>query len=103
MRTKTSKEQEPLNDIYAVITVIYDDFAFESIPLDLEDPVNSELIHKISEEGTSKLTMLKFPTTETKFVVISREQLDSCIIEIEIIEIPSEPVKEPVKRTRSKK
>ena len=93
-------------ELFAIISVIYNEMLFESIPLELNDPLNSELVHKLSEEGTSDMKMLKFPTEETKFVIISKEQLSNSIVEIEIVEIIPEPEVEPeleVKPKRSRK
>ena len=89
-------------ELFAIISVIYNEMLFESIPLELNDPLNSELVHKLSEEGTSDMKMLKFPTEETKFVIISKEQLSNSIVEIEIVEIIPEPELE-VKPKRSRK
>lgn len=92
-------------ELFAIISVIYNEMLFESIPLDLEDPLNSELVHKLSEEGTSDMKMLKFPTEEAKFVIISKEQLTNSIIEIEIVEIVPEPpvIESEVKPKRTRK
>lgn len=71
---------------YAVITILYKNKKHKSILLDIEDDkTNIELVTLISETGTSKLAMFKLPISETKFMIFSREQLDECLFEIEII------------------
>lgn len=72
---------------FAVITAYYKDKKFVSIPLGLtSDGANMKLILALSETGTSGKTMLKFPTSETSFVILSREQLDETLIEVEILD-----------------
>ena len=72
---------------YAVIKVIIYDKEYKSIPLDISnDEDNERLVQVLSEQGTSNLTMFKMPTSETSFIIFSREQLNSALFEIKIME-----------------
>lgn len=70
---------------YATIKIYHENNVYESIPLELEDShPHTQLVKDISEMGTSHLKMLKIPTSDTSFVVVSKEQLNNSVIEIVI-------------------
>lgn len=72
---------------YAVIKVIVYDKEYKSIPLDISnDEDNERLVQILSEQGTSHLSMFKMPTSETSFIIFSREQLNSALFEIKLME-----------------
>jgi ABC-type taurine transport system ATPase subunit len=71
---------------YAIISIIYEDKKYKSILLDIDDDLdNRELVTLLSESGTTKLSMFKMPTSKTKFIIFSREQLDKAVFEIELL------------------
>ena len=85
---------------FAIINAIYKGNTYTSIPLELiPNSDNLKLILTISESGTSSSTSIKFPTSETKFIVFSKEQLDETLFEIEIIE---NDIKKLIKHTKKK-
>lgn len=69
---------------YARMNVIYNDKTFTSIWMELSDDEVFNVIHNISINGTSNMESLKVPLSETRFMVISREQLDNSLIDIEL-------------------
>jgi len=72
---------------YAIIKVIIYDKEYKSIPLDISnDEDNEKLVQILSEQGTSHLSMFKMPTSETSFIIFSREQLNSALFEIKLME-----------------
>lgn len=82
---------------YAIIKIYHEKNVYESIPLQLEDSnPHTQLIKDISDLGTTHLKMLKIPTSDLSFVVISKEQLNNSVIEIVI-------VPEKTKKTTRKK
>lgn len=86
----------------AIISVHHANKEHISIPLLLEDGhQHTKLIRDISDNGTSHLKMLKFPTSEISFVVISKEQLNNSVVEIFIL--PDEEEEKKEKKTRTKK
>lgn len=68
---------------YVRINVIFNNSTFQSMWLELSDDETHEIILQISEFGTSKLESLKVPITESRFIIISREQLDMSLLELE--------------------
>ena len=74
---------------YAIITVIYKNLEYESLPLDLDEdsPIN-DIVMTLSEEGTSKLQMLKLPMDENSFMIFSKEQLIESLIKVSIFDVP---------------
>ena len=83
---------------HAIIKIYHEKNEYTSIPLELEDShAHTQLIKDISDLGTSHLKMLKIPTSELSFVVISREQLNNSVIEITII---PEEIKKRIRRKR---
>lgn len=86
---------------YAIITVYHTSGVFTSLPMEMADGASeTQLILKLSEEGTDGLNMLKFPTSEASFVIFSKSQLEESVVEIEVLD--PEPVK-PAKKKASKK
>lgn len=82
---------------YAIIKIYHEKNVYQSIPLELEDNnPHTQLIKDISDLGTSHLKMLKIPTSDVSFVVISKEQLNNSVIEIEIVD------EKKTKRTKRK-
>jgi hypothetical protein len=47
---------------------------------------NSETIYGLSTYGTTDLPLLKFPTSETSEIIISKYQLDESLIEIQLFQ-----------------
>ncbi len=79
---------------HAIIKLHYKEKVYESIPLDLNIKEYGETIYDLSTHGTNDRTILKFPTSETSEMIISKYQLDESLIEICLVE---------KKKTRSKK
>lgn len=72
---------------FAIISAIYKGNKYTSIPLELKpNSENIKLVLTLSESGTTTSTTIKFPISETKFMIFSKEQLDETLFEIEIIE-----------------
>lgn len=81
----STKKQEP--NKYAVITAIYKGDRYSSIPLEMaQDSDNIKLIMTLSETGTETTNMIKFPTSETKFIIFSKDQLYETLFEVEIFD-----------------
>lgn len=79
----------------AVITIHYNGQTYKSLPLELaHNSDNLRLVMSLSEAGTTGLTMFKMPTAERTFMIFSREQLNSCMFEIQIFE-PTLPPPSP--------
>jgi len=100
MVKKTNKKQEAYPKTFAIITAIYKELAFESIPIELEDDSpNTQLFLDLSETGTTDMKMIKFPTDVNKFVIFSKEQINETLFEIEIIEeeVKEKTIKEKLK------
>jgi len=72
---------------FAIITAIYKGERFNSIPLELVDNSdNLKLVLTLSETGTDTTNMIKFPTSNTKFIIFSKEQLFETLFEVEILD-----------------
>lgn len=79
---------------FAVITAIYKDKKYTSIPLELvQDSDNMKLVMVLSESGTELTNIIKFPVSDKKFVVISKSQLYETLFEVEIMDAPTSAVK----------
>lgn len=79
--------QNPNQNKFAVITAIYKGEKYKSIPLELiQNSDNIKLVLTLSENGTSASNMLKFPISNTAFMVFSKEQLNETLFEIEIMD-----------------
>jgi len=76
---------------YAKIIAYYNNHRFESMSLELEDDEIYDLILSISEHGTGGLNALKLPITDSKFILLSREQLDVTVLEISFANRRSKP------------
>jgi hypothetical protein len=68
----------------AVITAIYRDRVYKSLPLDLAIHENIKTIMDISENGSNHLQSLKIPVSYTRFIVLSKAQLNETVLDIEI-------------------
>lgn len=74
---------------YAIISVYYKDKYFKSLPIDLSVKDHLKMVTDIAQYGTNDFKMFKLPLTETRFVVLSKSQLDETVFDIEIInELP---------------
>lgn len=69
---------------YARIKVVYNKMNFYSMWLDLDEDENEIIIHTLSDQGTSGMKLLKIPVSDSKFIIISKEQLDNSLIVIEL-------------------
>ena len=69
----------------AIIKAFYRDKTYESLPINLSETSNIQMIMDLSENGTNHLQAFKLPLTNDKFMVFSRIQLDETLLEIEII------------------
>lgn len=69
---------------YARIKVVYNKMNFYSMWLDLDEDENELIIHTLSDQGTSGMKLLKLPVSDFKFIIISKEQLESSLIVIEL-------------------
>jgi hypothetical protein len=76
---------EDINYKYAKIKITYIDTVYESTLIDMTAQENIDLYLAISEYGTSEMPAFKLPTSDTSFVIFSREQLDHCIFEFQLI------------------
>lgn len=87
---------------FVTLTVVYRDKDITSIPLLMTD--NSEvakIVMAISEQGTNALNMLKIPTSDTSFTILSKMQLNESVIRIDVL--TPEQVKEFNKTPKKKK
>lgn len=75
---------EEANYKYAKIKITYIDQVYESTLIDMTDQENIDLYLAISEYGTSEMPAFKLPTSDTSFLIFSREQLDHCIFGFEL-------------------
>jgi hypothetical protein len=97
MEKQTTEEQGR----YAIITAIYKDKVYKSIPLELiANGETVKLIMGLSEIGTSNYQTIKFATSATKFVIFSREQLLETLFEIEVLD--ELPETKPKSKSKSK-
>lgn len=79
---------------FAVITAIYKGERYSSIPLELiQDSDNMKLILTLAETGTDTTNMIKFPISESMFMIFSRTQLNETLFEIEILDSPNDKKK----------
>jgi len=86
---------------YAIITVYHKSRIFTSLPMEMVDgATETQLVLKLSEEGTDGLNLLKFPTSDSSFMIFSKSQLVESVVEIQVLD--PEPVK-PTKKRASKK
>lgn len=88
---------EETNYKYAKIKITYIDTVYESTLIDMTDQENIDLYLAISEYGTSEMPAFKLPTSDTSFMIFSREQLDHCIFEFELLK--TKPRKATKKKT----
>ena len=85
---------------YVIITVLYRDKEFKSMPIKLES--NSEaarVVMAISETGSNNLSALKLPLTGNSFVMISKAQLDESFLRVDIV--GADEIKKSVKKKTS--
>jgi hypothetical protein len=81
------QQQNKNQNKFATITAIYRGERYKSIPLELvENSDNIRLVITLSEQGTSASNMLKFPISQTSFMIFSREQLNETLFEVEIFD-----------------
>lgn len=81
------KKKENIEEKYfGIITLIYNGNEYVSLPLDLNVDANTKIIMQLSENGTTELSMLKIPLSESSFIIFSKEQLNVSIVKIDIVE-----------------
>ena len=87
---------------HAIIKVTVFDKEYSSILMDIEnDEDNHKLVQIISEQGTSHLSMFKMPVSESSFVIFSREQLNSAVFEVTIVDKPNPKKRITLRKTKS--
>lgn len=84
---------------FAKLTAIYKNERYTSIPLELVDNSdNVKLIMTLSDFGTNTTNMVKFPITQTSFIVFSKEQLSETLFIVELLEDDAPVIKKTTKK-----
>lgn len=92
--TEKDKDKE-LEYKYVKFSIDYNNKIISSMWLDLTNTEIYNLVLEISENGTNLIESFKLVLSENKFVVISREQLDVSLIEVEFSNRKTKPKTKP--------
>lgn len=103
------EKQLETKDHFAIITALWKENMISSLPLPLIP--NSEetmMIYRLAETGSATFNNLKYPISDSEFVVFSKLQLDETLIFVKILskedlerDYISENKKQTKKRTKS--
>ena len=81
-----SPQPEPIEH-YAIISALWKDNVITSVPIPLRPNTNeTKEIYKLAETGTDSFTKLKYPISDTEFVVFFKTQLNETLIFIKILD-----------------
>lgn len=74
-------------DHYAIISALWKDNVVTSIPILLKPNTKETIeIYRLAETGSDTFTRLKYPISDTEFVVFSKTQLNETLIFIKILD-----------------